>query len=451
MVKSTTTISMVTALKKIPPASYPDCAGRRRATVFLLLYEAPEPTILGIQKADHHGYPWRGQIAFPGGHIDPTDASPLEAAFREVHEEVNIPPEAITVATSLGHFATIKSLDIEAMAGFWDGSSDLRHDPAEIARIVQIPLATLHHIHLQKGYGGHIPDVAALTYPISDPGGDYTIWGVTARIIHHLLEHLDLPQITGSPEHTTQLFGDPMEKTQPPFTTLDPIIEHLKSLGDAERAASSQRFFKTKKGEYGHGDVFLGIRVPLLRKNATLLKAMPLDILEKLLQSPLHEARLLALFIMVKRFSPKRSTEREAIFRMYTSNTRFINNWDLVDSSAHLIMGAHLENSNKSLIYDFARSDDLWKKRISMIATFWYIKKNEFHDALAIATILIHDTHDLIHKAVGWMIREIGERDHGVEVSFLNQHYKTMPRTMLRYAIEKFPEDQRQAYLRGTI
>ncbi len=229
------------------------------------------------------------------------------------------------------------------------------------------------------------------------------------------------------------------------------IITHLEQLGDPARAAQMQQFFKTKKGEYGHGDRFVGIPVPQLRKLATTYRELPLPELKKLLASPLHEARMLALFIMVKRFAPKRSRERQAIYDLYVSSTQYVNNWDLVDSSAHLIMGAHLEDGDRAPIHAFARSESLWEKRIAMLATFWYIRKGDFRDALAVAEVLRNDTHDLIHKAVGWMLREIGERDKAAEVAFLRPRYTTMPRTMLRYAIEKFPEEERQTWLKGTV
>ncbi len=180
-------------LAAVPTVSYAGAGTRRRAVVFLLLYNDPAPTILGIQKTDSQGYPWRGQIALPGGHVEESDPSPLEAAYREVFEEVNLPREAITFVGSLGHFATIHDLDIEVMAGIWDGSGNPTHDPSEISRLVHIPIEALARIHHRERYGGHIPDVMTLRYTVSDAAGDYTIWGVTARVIHHLLEHLPEP------------------------------------------------------------------------------------------------------------------------------------------------------------------------------------------------------------------------------------------------------------------
>lgn len=226
---------------------------------------------------------------------------------------------------------------------------------------------------------------------------------------------------------------------------------HLKSLGDPEKAAFHQRFFRTGPGEYGEGDVFLGIEVPELRRLSREHRAIPVGEAKKLLRSKYHEARLLALFMLVLRYEKGDEETRDNIYRFYLRSAKHVNNWDLVDLSAPRIVGAHLLNRPRKPVHDLARSRDLWRKRIAMLATYAFIKEDDFDDALRVAETLVRDEHDLIHKAVGWMLREIGKRDRGVEEAFLAKHYKTMPRTMLRYAIEKFPERTRKRYLRGEV
>lgn len=228
------------------------------------------------------------------------------------------------------------------------------------------------------------------------------------------------------------------------------ILDHLHSLANPEIAQHSQHFFKTGEGEYGYGDIFLGIRVPIIRKAVKKFKDAPLDVIEELLKSKYHEIRLFALLSLVLRFSKTTLKKQEEIYHIYLNNTQYINNWDLVDSSAHYIVGDYLLLRDKTILYDLSLSDSLWERRIAIMSTFYFIKKNQFEDALNIAERLLSDKEDLIHKAVGWMLREIGKRDMGVEVKFLNKHYKTMPRTMLRYAIEKFDEDERQKYLKSN-
>jgi len=229
------------------------------------------------------------------------------------------------------------------------------------------------------------------------------------------------------------------------------IEKRLQVLGDPQRAQVLQRFFKTRSGEYGEGDVFVGLRVPEIRKLAREYRSLTLPDTIHLLQSPIHEARLLALFILIGIYTRGNAPIREQIHRAYLLNTRFINNWDLVDASAEHIIGAHLRNGRRDRLYDLAVSNLLWERRIAIMATFHFIKRGEFSDTFSIAGLLLQDPEDLIHKAVGWMLREIGKRDHPTEESFLREHYKIMPRTMLRYAIEKFPEELRQQYLRGEI
>ena len=228
-------------------------------------------------------------------------------------------------------------------------------------------------------------------------------------------------------------------------------IRRLRELGDSEIAAHSQRFFKTGPGQYGEGDRFLGIRVPVIRKCVREYRTISLQDAVEIVKSPFHEARLLALLILVAKYSAaKENAEREAIYRSYLSHTEFINNWDLVDSSAEHIVGAHLFGSDRRPIYRLARSKSLWERRIGIMATFHFVKREDFSDTLAIAELMLGDKEDLIHKAVGWMLREVGKRNRNVEEEFLTKHYKQMPRTMLRYAIEKLPETERQAYLHGT-
>jgi 3-methyladenine DNA glycosylase AlkD len=225
----------------------------------------------------------------------------------------------------------------------------------------------------------------------------------------------------------------------------------LQVLGDRERVKVLQKFFKTARGEYGEGDVFVGLRVPEIRKLAKEYQALPFAEIIRLLQSSIHEARLLAVLILVRAYTQGGASLQEQIFNLYLQNTRFINNWDLVDASAEYIVGLHLRYRSRSPLHALAVSNLLWDRRISIMATFHYIKCGEFAETLRIAELLLRDPEDLIHKAVGWMLREIGKRDRFTEEEFLKVHYKIMPRTMLRYAIEKFPEKLRQQYLRGEI
>jgi 3-methyladenine DNA glycosylase AlkD len=233
--------------------------------------------------------------------------------------------------------------------------------------------------------------------------------------------------------------------------TMQSIRQKLQTLGSEEDAAFLQRFFKTGPGEYGEGDVFLGVRVPALRK---LVKQYPdagLKEARQLLTSPFHEERLLALLILVRDFARGNDRTKNRICEFYLAKTGRINNWDLVDSSAEHIVGAFLMDKDKVPLYQLARSDSLWERRIAIMATFHFIKQMAFSETLKISDMLLQDDHDLIRKAVGWMLREIGKRDMQTEEKFLKCRYGRMPRTMLRYAIEKFPEPKRQAYLKGNI
>ena len=229
------------------------------------------------------------------------------------------------------------------------------------------------------------------------------------------------------------------------------IQAKLRGLAKKENAEVAQRFFKTGPREYGERDKFLGIRVPVLRKLATEYQAISVEEAEKLLKSPIHEERLLALFILIRIYSKGAEPVKKRIFDLYLDNTEYINNWDLVDTSAEHIVGNFLLDKRKGPLYRLAKSKILWKRRISIMATFCFIKRLQYSDTLKISEILLHDKEDLIHKAVGWMLREVGKRNLPLEEEFLKAHYKDMPRTMLRYAIERFPESKRQRYLKGKI
>ncbi len=229
------------------------------------------------------------------------------------------------------------------------------------------------------------------------------------------------------------------------------ITDHLHGLADSDRARHALVYFKAGKGGYGEGDKFLGIRVPVIRMAVRQYKDASISTATKLLHSEFHEIRLFALLLLVSRYAKGDDAEQDKIYRLYLDNTRYINNWDLVDSSAPYIVGAYLHDRDKSILYELARSGSLWERRIAILATFRFIRERQFDDALHIATHLLNDPGELIHKAVGWMLREIGKRDKATEVAFLKHHYHGMPRTMLRYAIEKFSDAERQRYLTGKI
>ncbi|MBT3225202.1 MAG: DNA alkylation repair protein [Calditrichaeota bacterium] len=233
--------------------------------------------------------------------------------------------------------------------------------------------------------------------------------------------------------------------------TAKDISRNLVELGNSTVAEHSQRFFKTGKGEYGEGDKFLGIRVPIIRKQVKKYKDISLEIISNLLKSSYHEVRLFAVLMLVRKFSNGDDREKSKIYSLYMNSTKYVNNWDLVDSSASYIVGAYLADKDKQPIYDMAKSESLWERRISIMSTFHFIRNNDFSDALKISEILIDDREDLIHKAVGWMLREIGNRSLAIEEEYLKEHYKKMPRTMLRYSIEKLPKEKRKAYLTGTM
>lgn len=232
------------------------------------------------------------------------------------------------------------------------------------------------------------------------------------------------------------------------------LKQQLENLSDKNIADHSLKFFKCGPGEYGEGDKFLGIRVPVLRKLAKEYVDLSLLEVTKHAKSKWHEERLTALFILTFKYQNhykyKRFGEAQKIYKKYISLYQFINNWDLVDTTCHKIMGPELFHSDKSLLYKWARSNHLWKKRISMMTTYYFIKRGEFEDTFRIAEILLDDDHDLIHKVVGWMLREVGKVDRKAQDVFMKKYYKKMPRTMLRYAIEKYPPTTRKKILAGT-
>lgn len=234
---------------------------------------------------------------------------------------------------------------------------------------------------------------------------------------------------------------------------LNEFYSAIDRLSKPEKAQQMQRFFKTKPGEYGAGDIFVGLTVPEQRAIAKEYKdKLSLDNFQELLNSQIHEHRLTCLFMLVYLFKQKRAhISQEVIYTLYLKNTSRINNWDLVDSSAHHIVGAYLEDKERDILCELAVSDLLWDNRIAMVACYWYIRKNDFKDAFVLADLLLEHKHDLIHKAVGWMLREIGNRNYAAEYSYLERTYDRMPRTMLRYAIEKFDEGIRQDFLKGRI
>ncbi|MGE5172608.1 MAG: DNA alkylation repair protein [Betaproteobacteria bacterium] len=233
--------------------------------------------------------------------------------------------------------------------------------------------------------------------------------------------------------------------------TAQDVKQRLRQLADKEKAKVLQGFFKTGTGEYGEGDIFLGVTVPKIRKLVREYNGPALADAPALLTSSVHEDRLCALLILVDAFSRGDDLLKRKIYSLYLRNIRYINNWDLVDLSAPNIVGNYLMNRSRKPLYDLAKSNDLWKRRIAILSTFTFLRQNVFTDTLGISKILLRDEHDLIHKAVGWMLREVGKRSLSVEEKFLKQHYRTMPRTMLRYAIERFPEAKRRKYLNGRV
>jgi 3-methyladenine DNA glycosylase AlkD len=242
----------------------------------------------------------------------------------------------------------------------------------------------------------------------------------------------------------------PRKKSSKRAPTLAALRKELHAAADPVDATFLQGFFKTAPGQYGAGDKFLGLRVGTLRQ---LVRDYP-DLEDaqalEMLASPWHEERLLALLFLVNKYRRGNDSVRAKLHRAYLANTRYINNWDLVDASAQYIVGAHLNVADMGLLERLARSGDIWERRIAIVSTFHFIRLGEFRPTLRIAKLLVNDPHDLIHKAVGWMLREVGKRDRNVEDAFLRKYHRVMPRTMLRYAIERHPERLRQRYMKGT-
>lgn len=230
------------------------------------------------------------------------------------------------------------------------------------------------------------------------------------------------------------------------------LITFLQSHSDASKAEKLQQFFRTKKGEYGEGDQFIGVKVPLIRSTVRKFADLGFAELEELIHHPIHEIRMAGVIILVTQYQKaKDSPQKTRIAEFYLKHRAGLNNWDLIDISAPKILGDYYLSRDKSLLYDFAKSGTLWEQRIAVLTTFGFIRQDRFEDALKISELLLHHPHHLIHKAVGWMLREIGNRDHTTEVNFLTLHYKNMPRTMLRYAIEKFEKNERDSYLKGLV
>lgn len=232
------------------------------------------------------------------------------------------------------------------------------------------------------------------------------------------------------------------------MVSLSNLKTDLENFGDSDRKKNLQRYFKTGKGEYGEGDIFLGLKVGDQRKIARKYRGLSLEDVTELLQSKIHEHRLVALLILVDKFSRGDQSKRKEIVELYLNNTKWINNWDLVDLSAPKIIGEYYLDKPKNVLFQLAESDNLWERRISILSTFAFIRNESYEESLRIAEMLVHDDHDLIHKGVGWMLREIGKRDQAKEEEFLLKHYKTMPRTMLRYSIEKFEKEKKLFYMK---
>ncbi|MDM5271613.1 DNA alkylation repair protein [Sulfurovum sp. zt1-1] len=229
------------------------------------------------------------------------------------------------------------------------------------------------------------------------------------------------------------------------------IKEYLLSLADKKTAAQTKKFFKTAKGEYSYGDKFLGIKMEKLRETAKRFSVVEPEVAEKLLQSEFHEIRMFSLILLTNLYKRGDKTTKDKIFDIYLKNTSYINNWDLVDVSAHHIVGTHLFEKDTTVLHKLSKSENMWERRISIVSTLYFIKNNRFGETLSISEILIEDEEDLIHKATGWMLREVGKMDIQAERKFLLKHYNKMPRTMLRYAIERLDENERQGFLKGKF
>jgi len=248
---------------------------------------------------------------------------------------------------------------------------------------------------------------------------------------------------------------------------LNKLKKDLQKLADPEKAKILQGFFKTGKGQYGEGDVFLGITVPEQRKVAKKYLGISLSELEKLIHSKIHEYRLTGFMLLVYKYQRQAKAEKnlsgeaeeaktedkKKLFNFYLKNRKHANNWDIVDVTAPKVVGVYLLNNpdKRKILYKYAKSKDLWEKRIAIVSTMTFIRAGQFDDTLKISEILLNDKHDLIHKAVGWMLREVGKKDQMIEEKFLKKYYKQMPRTMLRYAIERLEETKRKDYLLSRV
>lgn len=225
----------------------------------------------------------------------------------------------------------------------------------------------------------------------------------------------------------------------------------MRTQANPVHAATLQRFFKTGPGQYGEGDRFLGLRVPQVRKLILPARALGMDAILELLRSEWHEERLLALLLMVDRRKRAPADEQLSLHRVYLDHLAYVNNWDLVDTSAEHLVGPYVDPNEPMLLHRLAASESVWERRVAVLATFYWIRRGVFAPTLELADRLLEDDHDLIHKALGWMLREVGKRDVATLEAFLPSRYRRMPRTMLRYAIERFPEARRKAYLAGDV
>jgi 3-methyladenine DNA glycosylase AlkD len=235
------------------------------------------------------------------------------------------------------------------------------------------------------------------------------------------------------------------------MTSRAALERELKNAATPERASGAARYFKTGEGEYGAGDIFLGVTVPAMRKIALRYRDLRLDDLQRLFDSKVHEHRAAALEVLVSQYKRGDEKDRQQIFDFYLRNTKCVNNWDLVDASCRGIVGEHLRTRPRKVLDKLARSKSLWERRIAMVSTMPLVWEGETDDALRIAGLLLGDEHDLIHKAVGWLLREVGDENQAVLVGFLTEHYERVPRTALRYAIEHFPIELRKQMLRGKF
>jgi 3-methyladenine DNA glycosylase AlkD len=233
------------------------------------------------------------------------------------------------------------------------------------------------------------------------------------------------------------------------------VRKDLRCAADAGKAVTLQRFFKAGAGQYGERDIFIGVVAPQLRQIAKKFTQLPLGELRTLLYSRIHEERLVALLILVLRYNSKSCSreEKERFVKFYLDNIQQVNNWDLVDLSAPKILGAHLidNDDRRRLLYRLAKSENVWERRIAIVATHRFIRNGDFTDTIKIAGMLLQDKHDLIHKGVGWMLREVGKRDAAIEEAFLEENCSAMPRTMLRYALERLPKGKRSRYMKKSI